>query len=314
MIEPVLRQRASLLTGRSRVIIRPADGVTVSALSTLLIRVGAILGRPLTGINAQVADIPNIAIAVIAGSQLVGHMSLDRAVAGAMERTGATVGATAVRQALGLDGSGVGIAIIDSGLTPWHDDLSGPTPGAERVALFVDFVNGVGSAYDDYGHGTHVAGIVAGNGFDSSGARSGIAPAATLVVLKVLDGSGRGRISDVIAALDYVVANKDALNIRVVNLSVATGVYESYNLDPLTLAAQRGVGAGIVVVAAAGNYGRSQTGHTAYGGITAPGNAPWVLTVGASSHMGTIDRADDTMAAFSSRGPGSSRPASASSR
>jgi len=107
----------------------------------------------------------------------------------------------------------------------------------------------------------------------------------------------------VIAALDYVVSHKNALNIRVANLSVATGVYESYNADPLTLAARSAVDAGIVVVAAAGNNGRDPNGQTHYGGITAPGNAPWVLTVGASSHVGTIDRADDTIAAFSSRGP-----------
>jgi serine protease AprX len=80
-------------------------------------------------------------------------------------------------------------------------------------------------------------------------------------------------------------------------------VYESYNSDPLTLAAKRAVDAGIVVVASAGNYGRNSQGHIVYGGTTAPGNAPWVLTVGASSHMGTIDRADDTIAPFSSRGP-----------
>jgi subtilisin family serine protease len=131
-----------------------------------------------------------------------------------------------------------------------------------------------------------------------------MAPGAHLIVLKVLDGSGSGYISDVIAALDYAVAHKDDLNIRVVNLSVAAGVYESYNADPLTLAAQRAVSAGLVVVAAAGNNGRSSLGTPQYAGVTAPGNAPWVLTVGASSHMGTIDRADDTMAAFSSRGPG----------
>jgi serine protease AprX len=138
---------------------------------------------------------------------------------------------------------------------------------------------------------------------DSNGGRSGIAPNARLIVLKALGADGTGRISDVIAALDYVVANKDALNIRVVNLSVATGVYESYDIDPLTLAARRVVEAGVVVVAAAGNYGRDQQGHRMYGGITSPGNAPWVLTVGGSSHMGTPDRSDDTMAAFSSRGP-----------
>jgi serine protease AprX len=222
---------------------------------------------------------------------------------GALERTGATVGSTAVRQEFGLDGAGVGVAIIDSGSAATLDDLSDPVVGGTRVDHFVDFVNGRLTSYDDYGHGTHVTGIVGGNGFDSSGRRSGIAPAARLIALRVLDGSGQGRISDVIAALGYAVAQKDAWNIRVVNLSVATGVYESYNLDPLTLAARAAVNAGIVVVAAAGNNGRSPQGSTRYGGTTAPGNAPWVLTVGASSHMGTVDRADDTMAAFSSRGP-----------
>jgi serine protease AprX len=220
-----------------------------------------------------------------------------------MERTSSTVGAGAVRQELGYDGAGVGVAIIDSGSAAYLDDLSDGWNGGPRVDQFVDFVNGRKKAYDDYGHGTHVAGIIAGNGFDSGGLRAGIAPAARLIVLKVLDDSGQGRISDVIAAIDYAIAQKDNFNIRVINLSVATGVYEPYDVDPLTLAAQRAVNAGIVVVAAAGNYGRAPQGGTRYGGITAPGNAPWVLTVGASSHMGTIDRADDTIAAFSSRGP-----------
>ena len=82
-------------------------------------------------------------------------------------------------------------------------------------------------------------------------------------MLKVLDGSGHGRISDVIAAFDYVVAHKDAFNIRVVNLSIGAGVYESYNTDPLTLAAKRAVEAGIVVVAAAGNDGQNAQGRHA---------------------------------------------------
>ena len=187
-----------------------------------------------------------------------------------MERTSATIGATIVRQEFGYDGSGVGVAIIDSGVTAWHDDLADDA-GAMRVDRFVDFVGGAATAYDDYGHGTHVAGIIAGNGFDSGGARAGIAPGARLIVLKALDATGRGHISDVIAALDYAVAQRQALNIRVINLSVAAGVYESYNADPLTLAAQSAVRAGIVVVAAAGNIGRSLDGHTQYGGITAPG-------------------------------------------
>jgi subtilisin family serine protease len=89
----------------------------------------------------------------------------------------------------------------------------------------------------------------------------------------------------------------------VVSLSIAAAVFESYDSDLLTLAAKRAVDAGLVVVAAAGNAGRTSDGRTQYGAITAPGNAPWVLTVGASSHMGTSDRSDDTIAPFSSRGP-----------
>ena len=215
-----------------------------------------------------------------------------------MERTGATIGATFVQDTLGLDGTGVGVAIIDSGVTAWHDDL-----GPSRVARFVDFVNFQSSAYDDYGHGTHVAGIIAGDGHDSGGRRRGVAPGATLLVEKVLDASGEGYISNVIAAIDYAIANKDALHLRVINLSVAADVSESYTTDPLTLAAKRAVDAGLVVVSAAGNLGRTTDGQPQYGAIGAPGNAPWVITVGASSHNGTVDRSDDTVAGFSSRGP-----------
>ena len=290
--------------GRSRVLVRLANSGAAAPVQSLSHLVGGEVVRNLPVANSIALDLPNAALPFVAGSPLVVGVSLDRVVVGAMERTGATIGATAVRQALGFDGSGVGVAIIDSGVAPSHDDLADPVLGGQRVDAFVDLVNGQTTPYDDYGHGTHVAGIIGGTGFDSGGARAGIAPGARLIVLKVLDDTGSGHISDVIAALDYVVANKDVLNIRIVNLSVATGVYESYETDPLTQAAKRAVDAGIVVVAAAGNNGRGPTGITQYGGITAPGNAPWVLTVGASSHMGTTDRADDTMAIFSSRGPG----------
>jgi serine protease AprX len=300
-LDPLLQSRVSLF-GRSRVIARTNGVSTVAQIVGLLPLVGGHVLRTLSIVDGVAIDLPNLSLPLLAGNPLVGHISMDRVVAGAMERTGATVGATAVRQELGLDGGGVGVAVIDSGVTPWHDDLA-DSAGAQRIDRFVDFVGGRTAAYDDYGHGTHVSGIVAGNGYDSDGRRTGIAPGSHLVVLKVLDGSGVGRISDVIAAMQYVQSNKSALGIRIVNLSVATGVSESYNDDPLTLAARNLVAAGVVVVAAAGNNGRSPSGTPQYGGITAPGNAPWVLTVGASSHMGTADRSDDTMAAFSSRGP-----------
>ena len=300
---PVLKQRAFLWSGTSLIVVRAVNASSVNAVSTLIQLTGGTLGRPLAIINGRAASVPNWSLPILAASSLVQHLSLDRLVVGTMERTPATIGSDVVHQQFGLDGSGVGVAIIDSGVTSWHDDLRDTATGTQRVTQFVDFVNNTQTPYDDYGHGTHVAGIIAGNGFDSSGARTGIAPGSRLIALKALNANGSGNISNVIAALDYVVTNKDALNIRVVNLSVAAGVVESYNDDPLTLAARQAVSAGIVVVAAAGNNGHDAGGHTVYGGIGAPGNAPWVITVGASSHMGTTDRSDDTVAAFSSRGP-----------
>ena len=301
-LDPLLQGRRSL-PGRSRAIVRVASGGTLSLVALHARLLGGQVLRTLPGSGLLAVDLPNASIAQLATQPLVSRVSLDRIVVGATERTGATVGSTLARQQFGFDGAGIGVAVIDSGITQWHDDLANAS-GGQRVSHFVDFVSGRTDPHDDYGHGTHVAGIVAGDGADSGGARAGIAPGVHLVVLKVLDGAGRGRTSDVIAALDYAVAHKDAFNIRVVNLSVAAGVYESYDSDPLTLAARRAVSAGIVVVAAAGNNGRGSQGQLQYAGVTAPGNAPWVLTVGASSHMGTAARGDDGMAPFSSRGPG----------
>ena len=187
---PLARERALLPTGSSRVIVQATGSAAAAGLANAIARAGGRAGRALSIINARVAEVPNSALAALANSPVVARISLDRPVLGSLERTGATVGATAVRQNLGLDGSGIAIAIIDSGITPSHDDLAGP--GGPRVLAFVDYVNGRTLPYDDYGHGTHVAGIVAGNGFDSGGARSGIAPAANLVALKVLDASGAG--------------------------------------------------------------------------------------------------------------------------
>ncbi|HUK35647.1 MAG TPA: S8 family peptidase, partial [Vicinamibacterales bacterium] len=260
-------------------------------------------------INGAVLDLPNRLIAKLAAHPDVFRLHYDRPTMGANYRTALTTGTRVVQQTLGLTGAGVGIAVIDSGIASWHDDLtstSGSTLlpfGNQRVAAFVDFVNGQLMPYDDFGHGTHVAGIIAGNGTDSNGQKAGSAPDATLVSLKVLDGNGGGTISQIIQALDWVYTNHAQYNIRVVNMSVGAQINESYYTDPLTLAAKRLVDAGVIVVAAAGNYGKNSAGQPIWGGIAAPGNAPWVITVGASSTMGTPTRSDDTMASFSSRGP-----------
>ena len=293
-----LQARARSPRGSSRVILRLNPGVSPASAEAAIRGVRGTIGRRLAAVRGQVAYVPDGALEALGRLPGISSVSLDRRVQGTLERTGGTIGSTWVRANLGFDGTGVGVAIIDSGVANFHDDLA---PG--RVARFVDFVNFQSAAYDDYGHGTHVAGIIAGDGHDSEGKRRGIAPGAHLLVEKVLDASGQGYISTVIAAIDYAIANKDALNIRVLNLSVAAGVYESYTTDPLTLAARRAVEAGIVVVSAAGNLGKSAEGLPQYGGISAPGNAPWVITVGASSHNGTVNRADDVVAGFSSRGP-----------
>jgi serine protease AprX len=288
------RDRSSGSRRFVRVIVQTTDPESIERVVRTL---GGRAGRRLTSVPGVVAEVPVRGLEVLSAHPGVRAVDLDRPIRGTLERTAATIGARWVAENLGVDGTGIGVAIIDSGVTRSHDDL------ATRVVHFVDFVDFQGQPYDGYGHGTHVAGIIAGSGQHSDGARRGIAPGAHLVVLKTLDRRGDGYISNAIAALDYAIEQRAAYNIRVINLSVAAGVYESYKTDPLTLAAARAVDAGIVVVTAAGNLGRHSNGRTQYGGITAPGNAPWVLTVGASSHNGTIDRSDDSVAPFSSMGP-----------
>lgn len=264
--------------------------------------------NPLGIINGQVLDVPEAELAQLAASASVVRVHVDRPAFKFNYRTSITTGTRVVQETLGLTGAGIGVVVIDSGITTWHDDLTNDSAknypyGNQRVSAFVDFVNGRPLPYDDDGHGTHVAGIIAGNGYDSAGQKAGAAPDASLIGLKVLDANGAGTVSNIIAALDWVLANRKRYNIRVVNLSVGATIRESFWTDPLTLAAKRVVDAGVVVVTAAGNFGTNDDGQPQYGGITAPGNAPWVLTVGASSTNGTVWRRDDVMAMFSSRGP-----------
>ncbi|MGE0705151.1 MAG: S8 family peptidase [Vicinamibacterales bacterium] len=260
-------------------------------------------------INGQVLDLPNGAIAALERDPGIFRVHHNRPVGRFNYRTSVSVGALAVQESYGLTGAGVTVAVIDSGIATWHDDMSlGQVAtaypyGDQRVAGFVDFVNGRGQPYDDNGHGTHVTGIIAGNGVDSQGEKAGIAPNASIVSLKVLDADGTGTISNLIAALDWVAANHAAYNIRVVNVSIGAPVEESYWTDPLTLAAKAIVDRGIVVVGAAGNFGQDLEDQLQYGAITAPANAPWVLTVGASSTQGTLTRNDDVLADYSSNGP-----------
>ena len=306
-LDKSLNRRAAEGGGTSRVIVVYKSG---SAGTEEIGKHGSKSRRRFRGINAETADVPNSVLKRLADDPAVESIHEDRPTHGEMNRIAVSVGARSVQNQLGLKGAGVGVAVIDSGITSWHDDLtyngtssSVRVDGGQRVVAFADFVNGRTSKYDDNGHGTHVAGTIAGNGYDSEGARAGVAPEAHVVGLKVLDENGRGVISDVIAAFEWAVANKSVYNIRVANLSVGAAVSESYWTDPLTLAAKYAVDNGIVVVAAAGNGGRNSRGESQYGAISAPGNAPWVITVGAYDYAGTLRRNDDVVAAYSSRGP-----------
>jgi serine protease AprX len=304
-LDPVLRHRARQLAGRSRVIVQFKGDADVRVFGR-----GAV-GRRLDR-RAQVGEVDNHTLAAVASDPRVERVMIDRPAFATMERTGVAIGATLARSQYDVTGKGIGVAIIDSGITSTHDDLNRSASGyqSKRVVHFKDFTREPSSNLwfndvqaDDYGHGTHVAGIIAGSGFDSNGRRMGVAPGAKLLGLKVLDGQGHGYVSDVIAAIDYAIAVKSTYNVRVINLSVASGVFESYVNDPLTLAAKRAAESGIIVVAASGNLGQDANGRSQWGGVTSPGNAPWVLTVGASSHQGTARRSDDIVADFSSHGP-----------
>jgi serine protease AprX len=200
----------------------------------------------------------------------------------------------------GLTGSGVVVGIIDSGVS-LHPDV------AKRLKLSVDFTGDTSGNADGYGHGTHIAGIIAGNGggshTDAGNTYVGMAPGAELVSLRVLGADGTGYVSDVIAALEWSIKNKDRYQLRVLNISLGRQPTTAPSDDPLAQAVERAVSAGLVVVASAGNVGTTVDGQPIVGAIVSPGDTPGALTVGTLNTMGTVDRSDDTIASYSSRGP-----------
>ena len=251
------------------------------------------INRNLTGIGAVAANVPKKLLEKLVSNGWVTYVSPDRPTKSAWDDFPQPVNDAIARQNWGVDGTGIGIAVIDSGVTP-VTDLGG------RVVYSESFVPGDPSTNDAYGHGTHVAGIVAGNGHDSAGRFYGMAPNANIVNLRVLDANGGGSDSRVIAAISRAIQLKTQYNIRVINLSLGRPVFESYSLDPLCQAAEAAWKAGIVVVTAAGNMGRDNSfGEQGYATIEAPGNDPNVITVGAMSPQGTWTRNDDIVASGS---------------
>ena len=181
-------------------------------------------------------------------------------------------------------------------------------PTQSRILYEENFVSTSNTIADEYGHGTHIAGLIAGNGSTTSNLTNpvqGVAPSANLVIMKALDVNGQSTVATVISAIDRVIQLKQlGVNIGVLNLSLGAPIMDSYTNDPLCQAAEAGWKAGITVVTAAGNYGRdNSSGRLGYGTITSPGNDPLVITVGSMKTQQTASPGDDTIASYSSKGP-----------
>ncbi|HYM52087.1 MAG TPA: S8 family serine peptidase, partial [Candidatus Dormibacteraeota bacterium] len=296
------------------VIVREAPGAG-DVPEQLVETSGGNVGRQLPVINGFAAELPRGAVEWLEASpavhavtpnvplQLQGDNYNPGADVGSMQHTTNIIGATRYWKA-GLTGRGVDVAIIDSGVSPVDGldgrgkVLRGPDLSFESQAPNLRYL-------DSFGHGTFMAGLIAGR--DGGGRGSdydGVAPDARIVSIKVANAQGATDVSQVIAAIDWVVqfGRRDGLNIRVLNLSFGTYSAQSYVLDPLAFAAEVAWHAGIFVVVAAGN----DSGTT--GRLMNPAMDPFVMAVGAADANGTVQVKDDVLLPFSARGDGVRNP------
>jgi serine protease AprX len=306
-LDKVLQEALAHPPKTSRVIIRTAAGTT-DALKRTLVGHGDAIEREHASLDAFTATVHGEDLAALAADPSVLNISIDAWVTsfGRPSSSGVQPAPSDVlRTTLGINnttvtGSGVNVAIVDSGIDPNRDLFW-------NIRGFWDFTRGgyQTRAYDDYGHGTHVAGLIASNGRESGKQFMGIAPNVGLYGFKVLDKYGRGRTSDVVAALEFIVNSKirGTLDIDVINLSLGHPIFEPAATDPLVQEVERAVRNGIVVVTAAGNVGVDAAGNIGYSGVTSPGNAPSAISVGAVDTHATAIHSDDRVAYFSSRGP-----------
>lgn len=297
---------ANVRAERIRLIVQPG---TDGDLGSIRGRLRGIVRRELEG--AVALEVSRAEFEALSRDSAFAHISADAVVVSDMAITNKVTGASALWQGsgglLGLlatpgyDGAGIGVAVVDSGIST-HSALD------SRVIARVNLVSWEGPTIGDpYGHGTHVAGIIGGNTnapkYVTPAFAGGSAPGVNLIDVRVLGATGVGYTSDVIAGIDWAIANRAKYGIRVINLSLGHAVSEPAAIDPLCQAVARAVQAGVVVVASAGNYGVTSTGAPVLGGITSPGNSPFAITAGAIDTGGTVTRSDDTVAAYSSKGP-----------
>ena len=276
------------------------EGGDPAAVSTAVRKAGGRVRATLRSLGAVVADVAPAGIVALHREALA--VSPDtRATLASDAFEPAPTGAADV-QLGALDpeptwnmtaGDGVGVALIDTGATD-SPDLGG------RLVRGPD-LSGEDDGVDHYGHGTFMAGLIAGDGTasaDSAIRHVGIAPAAHIVSVKVAGRAGTTSLSRILEAIDWVVAHADEQNIRILNLSFGVDTPVAWSADPLSRAVEAAWASGITVVAAAGNGGA--------GAVASPGRDPWIITAGASDPNGTATTADDTVApwsAWQSRGP-----------
>jgi serine protease AprX len=203
----------------------------------------------------------------------------------------------------GVTGTGVGVAVVDTGVDGALPDFASKDHGGSRVVASAVANADATTATDSYGHGTDVAGIIAGNGDNRSvgdplyGHYIGVAPNANLVSIKVSDETGNATVLDVIYGLQFAVEHQSQFNIRVINLSLNSTTPQSYKTDPLDAAVEAAWMHGIVVVAAAGNRGNAPDAVQ-----YSPANDPYVITVGGVDENGSANPSGDTIASWSSLG------------
>jgi serine protease AprX len=298
------------------VIVRELPGAG-DAPEILVEELGGTVGSQLAIINGFSAVMPADAVSDLVANPQVASVTPDESLLlsawstgertddGAMHRINANVIQSTQYWKNGFTGAGVGVAIIDSGVAP-VDGLTIPGKVVNGADLSFDSQNANVRYLDLYGHGTHVAGIIAGR--DDAAATNprvsdlrthyaGVAPGAQILNVKVADGTGAADISQVIAGISWVVEhrNDQGMNIRVLNLAFGTDGIQDYVLDPLAYAVEMAWKSGIVVVVAAGNDGNSSP-------LRNPAYDPFVIAVGADDARGTYGTGDDTIPSFSNCG------------
>jgi len=324
ILPPVAGPASSPADGRLVSVIVQARPGALAAAVRQVEQVGGQVGRQLRVINGFSARMPAGQVSRLQGSPPVSSVTENGPVAmqaaayapttdaGSLYTTTVQTGAQAYWKA-GYTGKGVDVAVIDTGTAPVPGlatagkVVNGPDLSFESQAPNLRYL-------DTYGHGTHMAGIIAGRADAAVAGKYpgdttnflGMAPDARIVSVKVADAMGAADVSQIIAAIDWGVQNKttNGLNIRVLNLSFGTNTSHPYTIDPLCHAVEAAWKQGITVVAATGNAGF----YKAPGGpgLTSPARDPYVIAVGAADMMKTLSVSDDQVASFSSSGVGGS--------